>query len=78
MLASLVIAFTNWDLITEPKFVGAQNFVTMAADSLVWKSLQVTTVYAVVSVPLQIALGLGLALLLNTNIRFLRFYRTAF
>lgn len=78
MLASLMIAFTNWDLITEPKFVGAQNFITMAADSLVWKSLQVTTVYAVVSVPLQIALGLGLALLLNTNIRFLRFYRTAF
>jgi len=78
MLASLVIAFTDWDLITEPKFVGAQNFVMMAADSLVWKSLQVTTVYAVVSVPLQIALGLGLALLLNTNIRFLRFYRTAF
>jgi hypothetical protein len=63
MLASLVIAFTNWDLITEAKFVGAQNFVAMAADSLVWKSLQVTTVYAVVSVPLQIALGLGLALL---------------
>ena len=78
MLASLVIAFTNWDLITEAKFVGAQNFVAMAADSLVWKSLQVTTVYAVVSVPLQIALGLGLALLLNGNIHFLRFYRTAF
>lgn len=78
MLASLVMAFTNWDLITEPTFVGAQNFVTMFSDSLVWKSLQVTTVYALLSVPLQIALGLGLALLLNTNIRLLRFYRTAF
>lgn len=78
MLASLVMAFTNWDLITEPKFVGAQNFTTMLADNLVWKSLQVTTVFAVVSVPLQIILGLGLALLLNSDIRFLRFYRTAF
>lgn len=78
MLASLIIAFTNWDLITQPRFVGFQNFRSMTADNLVWKSLQVTTTYAIVSVPLQIVIGLGLALLLNTNIRFLRFYRTAF
>jgi multiple sugar transport system permease protein len=78
MIASLVIAFTNWDLITAPKFVGMQNFSAMLADNLVWKSLQVTTVYALVSVPLQIGLGLGLALLLNANIRLLHFYRTAY
>ena len=47
-------------------------------DNLVWKSLQVTTVFAVVSVPLAIAFGLGLALLLNAPIRMQRFYRTAF
>jgi len=78
MLASLWMAFTNWDLITTPTFVGAQNFTTMFADNLVWKSLQVTTIYALVSVPLQIVFGLALALLLNTNIRMLSFYRTAF
>lgn len=78
MVASLVIAFTNWDLITDPKLVGMQNFAAMLTDSLVWKSLQVTTIYALVSVPLQIGLGLGLALLLNANIRMLQFYRTAF
>jgi len=78
MAASLFIAFTDWDLLTTPEFVGAQNFAVMLADNLVWKSLQVTTVYALVSVPLQIALGLGLALLLNANIRLLPFYRTAF
>lgn len=78
MLASLWMAFTNWDLITTPTFVGVQNFTTMFADNLVWKSLQVTTIYALVSVPLQIVFGLALALLLNTNIRLLSFYRTAF
>ena len=78
MLASLLIAFTDWDLITEPTFVGSLNLTTLWADALVWKSLQVTTLFAVVSVPLQIVFGLGLALLLNTDIRFLRFYRTAF
>ena len=78
MIASLVISFTNWDLITPPQFVGAQNFAAMFNDNLVWKSLQVTTVFAVVSVPLAIAFGLGLALLLNAPIRMQRFYRTAF
>jgi multiple sugar transport system permease protein len=78
MVASLGIAFTNWDLITQPQLVGMQNFTAMLADDLVWKSLQVTTVYALVSVPLQIGLGLGLALLLNASIRLLAFYRTAF
>ena len=78
MLASLVIAFTNWDLITSPTYVGLKNFATMATDNLVWKSLQVTTVYALVSVPLHIVFGMMLALLLNAGVRGQRFYRTAF
>lgn len=78
MLASLVISFTNWDLITTPTFVGGQNFQVMFEDDLFWKSLEVTTVYAIVSVPLHIVVGLGLALLLNARIGGLRFYRTAF
>ena len=78
MLGSLVISFTNWDLITSPEFVGAQNFKTMLTDDLVWKSLQVTTVYALASVPLHILFGFTLAWFLNANIRGQRFYRTAF
>lgn len=78
MLASLVIAFTNWDLITSPTYVGLKNFATMVTDDLVWKSLQVTTVYALVSVPLHIVFGMMLALLLNAGVRGQRFYRTAF
>ena len=37
-----------------------------------------TTIYAVVSVPLHLFFGLGLALLLNAKIVGLHFYRTAF
>ncbi|MEZ4717696.1 MAG: sugar ABC transporter permease [Caldilineaceae bacterium] len=78
MLASLFIALTNWDLITTPQFVGMSNFETMFSDDLFWQSLKVTSVYALVSVPLHIIFGFGLAWLLNANIRGLRFYRTAF
>lgn len=79
MLASAVMAFTQWDLLTPPRFIGLQNFRTaLWDDPLVWHSLRVTTAYAVIAVPLNIVLGLGLALMLNSGIRGLRGYRTAY
>ena len=78
MIASLVIAFTEWDLISPPRWVGLANVQAMWQDELVWQALRVTTVYAVISVPLHVLIGLGLAMLLNTSIMGMRFYRTAF
>ena len=78
MLASLVIAFTEWDLISSPKWVGLTNVQAMVNDELVTQALKVTTIYALTSVPLTIIFGLILALFLNADIVGLRFYRTAF
>jgi multiple sugar transport system permease protein len=78
MVASLALAFTEWDLISPAKFVGVENFRSMLTDPLVAQSLKVTTIYAVASVPLHIVFGMLLALLLNAKIIGLRFYRTAF
>ncbi len=79
MLASAVMAFMKWDLLTAPSFIGLENFErALLRDPLVWQSLRITTLYAVVSVPLNIVVGLGLALFLNSGIRGLRFYRTAY
>ncbi|MGH7861570.1 MAG: carbohydrate ABC transporter permease, partial [Candidatus Dormibacteraceae bacterium] len=47
-------------------------------DPLVGQSLRVTVTYSIVTVPLNIAIGLGLAVLLNSGIRGLRFYRTGY
>lgn len=78
MVGSLVLAFTRWDLVSPPAWVGLQNIRDMLHDDVLLQSLKVTTVYAITSVPLQIAFGLGLAVLLNTRVAGLRFYRTAF
>jgi multiple sugar transport system permease protein len=79
MLASAVIAFMKWDLLTPPSFVGLENFrQALWRDPLVWHSLKVTTIYAAIAVPLNVVLGLGLALMLNSGIRGLRIYRTAY
>ncbi|RIK37110.1 MAG: ABC transporter permease [Chloroflexi bacterium] len=78
MVASLFIAFTEWDLITSPRWAGLANIQAMWQDRLVAQALKVTTFYALASVPLHLIFGLGLALLLNNKIGGLRLYRTAF
>ena len=72
------LAFQKWDLITPPKFIGLDNFRTMFGDRLFWQSLRVTSIYTIVSVPLSLAFSFLLALLINTKVKGLAFFRTAF
>lgn len=78
MAASFVLMFTNWDLVSPPTWAGLKNVRELLSDDLMLQSLKVTTIYAITSVPLHLIVGLGLAMLLNTEIAGLRFYRTAF
>lgn len=79
MLASAVLSLTSWDIVSPAKWVGLQNYrQALLNDPLVWHSLRLTTVYAVSAVPLQIALGLFLAVLLNQKIRFQSALRTIY
>lgn len=78
MVASAVLSFAEWDIVTAPQWVGLGNFERFVADESAIHALQVTTIYAVVSVPLQIVLGVLLALLLNAKISGLRIYRTVY
>lgn len=79
MIASLYLAMTRWDLFTPPRFLGLDNFtVLLTDDNLFWTSFRVTTMYAVFSVPIQIAVGLILAQLLNQRIRLLGMFRSIY
>jgi multiple sugar transport system permease protein len=78
MLASLYLAFTDYNLLQPPKWAGIDNFVDMLGDARLWNSFRVTLVYVFVSVPLQLALALGVAMLLDRGMRGLSFYRSVF
>jgi len=79
MLASVYLAFTDYDILKAPRWVGTANFERMLfADARFWKALQVTTVYAILSVPLHLVFGLAIALLLNARVRGLQWYRTIY
>jgi multiple sugar transport system permease protein len=79
IIASIYLSLTSYDLFSSPKFVGLSNFKEMFfKDKLFWHSLKVTAIYSVVSVPLHIAIGYTLALLLNQRIKGLAWFRTIY
>lgn len=58
----------SWDLIGPRTFVGLDNVRAVAADGRFARSLLVTALFVVIVIPLQTALGLGAALLLNRGL----------
>ncbi len=75
MLFSAYLVFTKWELLTPPQWVGLANFRFMMVDKTFRTALWNTLLYTVVSVPLQLAVALGVALLLNMQIRGKNLYR---
>ena len=79
MLASLYYSFTDYNLASPPKWVGINNYVhLLTQDPLFWKSLQVTLYYAILSLPLGLALSYSIAILLNQKIPFVNMWRTIY
>ncbi|TCC19315.1 sugar ABC transporter permease [Kribbella sindirgiensis] len=78
LLASLYLAFTNYDILNAPEWTGLENFQRMIHDDQFWASVRVTLIYVLVSVPLQLAFALLLALILDRGLKGLAFYRSAF
>ncbi len=79
MIFSLLMSFSDWDVITPAKWRGVGNYTeAFTGDARFWVSLKVTLIYVAVSVPLGIAVSLGLALLLNVKVKGMPLYRTLF
>jgi len=79
MIASLFLSFTKYDVITPMRWIGLENFrIAFTTDPLFWQSLKVTTIYVFGSVPLQMALGLVVAVLMNQALRGITLFRTIY
>lgn len=76
--ASLYLAFTDYNLFTEPNFVGLANFQAMFEDPRLLQSLKVTFIYTFVSVPISLAVALLVALVLNRGLSGLSIYRSVY
>ena len=77
VIALFYISFTNWDVFGKAKWLGLQNFQRLWHDGSFHTALWNTLYYAVVHIPLTLALSLALAMLLNRRLRGVAFFRTA-
>jgi len=78
-ISTIAFSFTDYSVLRPPRFVGIKNFVTMfAEDDLFPKSLEVTSIYVLVSVPLKLAFALLVAMILNQKLRGIGTYRTIY
>jgi multiple sugar transport system permease protein len=79
IIASFFISFTEWPMLRSPTWIGLDNYVRiLGSDRLFRKALFNTAYYVFFSVPLQIALALVIAILLNQDVKFMPLFRTFF
>jgi multiple sugar transport system permease protein len=79
IIASFVISFTDWDILSKPAFVGFDNYSELLfQDELFRKSLWNSLYYTLFGVPLGVIGGLLVALLLNMKVKGMPIYRTLF
>ena len=76
MVASLVLSFTNFDILSDPRWIGAANYQRLANDDVVRVTLTNTAIFTAMVVPAQLVTALGLALLLNMPLRGIGLFRT--
>lgn len=79
MIYSLFLSLTNWDLFTDPKFVGLDNYTNLfTKDDIFWKTVFNTLYYAFISVPLAMVFSLFIVYFLNRPIKGSAIYRTLY
>ena len=74
-------SFLNWNpsqLISEAEWVGLRNYLSLLGDESFHESLWVTLKFAFLVVVIEMVIGVGLALLLDRNIRGMSLLRTIF
>ncbi|NMB24224.1 MAG: sugar ABC transporter permease [Firmicutes bacterium] len=79
ILASIYLSFNDYDVLNPAHWVGFANYSKLfREDPLFWKALYNTLYMVVLGVPLQLLMGLGIAMLLNMDVKGMEWYRTVY
>lgn len=78
VMASIYYSFCYYSVLQPPRFIGLLNYKDLFADPVFWQSLWNTLYFVAFMIPLGLVMSLGLAMLLNTKVRNMAFYRLIF
>lgn len=76
LLATAGLSLHHWDLLTPPRWAGADNFLQLLRDPMVASSLKLTAVFAVLSALSETLGGLALGLLMHQKVPGIGAFRT--
>lgn len=76
ILFSWALTLFQWDNLTPPRFIGADNWRRLFTDPLFWQATRNTIYFTALSVPSGVILSLLLAMLVNRPLRGMRAFRT--
>lgn len=61
VILAFVVSLFHWDLLGTREFIGLDNYTSLVSSGALTNSLLVTAIFTLISVPVSLALGLGLA-----------------
>lgn len=79
LVFSLITSFAEYDITSTFRFIGIQNYVQMfTQDPVFWQSVYNTLYFVIISVPLNTAAAILLAVILHQKVPGMRVFRTIF
>jgi len=78
IIAALYFSFTEWNLISNPRWIGVQNYFDLINDERFLIGLERTFSYVIYVVPITVLGGLFTAAMLTNNVRGIDFFKSLF
>jgi len=78
VIGSFLLSFTRWDMVGRPEWLWVDNYMELFRSALFWEVVRTTFLFVLMVVPMSVAGSLALALLVNTQVRGITVFRTAF
>jgi multiple sugar transport system permease protein len=78
LVFSFILLFHRWNVVTPMEWIGLKNFERLFSDPLFFKAIMNTLKFLLIHIPLQMVVALGIAVLLNSRLKFRGFFRAVF
>ena len=78
LLGSFYISFTEWKIVSDPIWIGLENYKELFKDPIFLKSLKVTFTYCAITIPISMILSFIVAMLLNGDLPYASLLRTIY
>jgi len=78
VVAGFFLSFTNWDMLSDPQWVGLENYQDILKDRQFWNALRNTAIYTLIVIPGGLTVSMLLALALNSKIKGTAIYQAIF